>query len=78
MGSNWQEIYQAAVLETDRDKLAQKIDSALVLLQNQIHELSSSGHDSMERQRMTDALLTLETIRRIEIQIPCSVTNRNL
>ncbi len=77
MGSNWQEIYQAAVLETDRDKLAQKIHCALMLLQNQIHELGSSGHNSMERQRITDALRTLETIRRSEIQISNSITNGN-
>jgi hypothetical protein len=68
MHQDWQEIYRAAVLETDDDKLAGKIDLATAVLQEVLLELSSLPGHSSEQQRITDALQTLDIIRRIELQ----------
>jgi signal transduction histidine kinase len=69
MRQNWQEIYRAAVLETDHHKLANKIDLATAALGEVLREPSSGPEHSSEKQRITDALRTLDIIRRIELQI---------
>jgi len=70
MPQNWEEAYRAAVLETDHHKLAEKIDLATTLLRQCLKESSSPPKRSSERQRMEDALRTLDMIRRIDVQIP--------
>lgn len=66
----WEETYRAAVLETDQRKLAVKIAAADKILRQRLLELGSSSDPSQERQRVTDALLTLAMIRRIEFKVP--------
>jgi hypothetical protein len=66
----WEEAYRAAVLETDHRKLADKIDAANVILWQCLLELDTSSGQGKERQRLSDALLTLDMIRRIEFRIP--------
>lgn len=70
MPQPWEEPYRAAVLETDQRKLADKIDTANIILWQRLLELGCSADRSQERQRVTDALLTLDMIRRIELKIP--------
>jgi len=70
MRQDWEEAYRAAVLETDHHKLAEKIDLAITVLRQCLKESSSPPERSSERQRMEDALRTLDMIRRIELQIP--------
>jgi hypothetical protein len=70
MSEDWQEAYLAAVLETDQCKLIGKIDSAMAVLRACLLELGSSPKENGETERIQDALLTLEVIRRIELQIP--------
>ena len=70
MSENWQEAYLAAVLETDQCKLMGKIDSAMAVLRACLRELASSPKENGETERIQDALLTLEVIRRTELQIP--------
>jgi antitoxin component HigA of HigAB toxin-antitoxin module len=67
---DWEEAYRAAVLETDYHKLADKIDLAVTVLTECLLEVSSSPEHIGERQRIEDALRTLDMIRRIELQIP--------
>jgi hypothetical protein len=70
MHQPWEETYRAAVLETDQRKLADKIDAANKILGQRLLELGSSSDRSQERQRVTDALRTLDMIRRIEFKVP--------
>lgn len=70
MRQDWEEAYRAAVLETDHHKLAEKIDLAITVLRQCLKESSSPPERSSERQRIEDALRTLDMIRRIELQIP--------
>ena len=66
----WEETYRAAVLETDQRQLADKIDAAKTILGQRLLELGSSSDRIQERQRVTDALRTLDMIRRIEFKVP--------
>ena len=70
MPQDWEEAYRWAVLETNGHKLADKIDLAMTLLRECLLETSSSPQHHSERQRMEDALRTLDMIRRIELRIP--------
>jgi hypothetical protein len=70
MAQDWEEVYQAAVLETDHHKLIDKLDLATAVLQESLLETSSSPEHAGERRRITDALRILDTIRRIELQTP--------
>ena len=67
MYQDWEEAYRAAVLETDHNKLIDKIDSATTVLRKSLREASSPPEQTSERQRIEDALRTLDTIRRIEL-----------
>ncbi|MGA2388290.1 MAG: hypothetical protein ABSF97_04985 [Candidatus Sulfotelmatobacter sp.] len=66
----WEEVYRAAVLEPDKHKLAGKLDAASMLLIQRLLEIGAAPEHATERERLTDALLTLDTIRRIEIKVP--------
>jgi hypothetical protein len=68
----WEAIYRDAVLETDHRKLIRKIDAANMILCQRVAELGSSNRYGQreERQRLSNALLTLDTIRRIELRMP--------
>jgi len=70
----WQPAYQAAVLETDSRKLPGRLAAANALLQQRLQELESCSAPPQERRRLTDALLTLELIRRIESTYPGWIT----
>jgi hypothetical protein len=69
MYQDWEEAYRAAVLETDHNKLIDKMDSATTVLRKSLLEASSPPAHLGERQRIKDALRTLDMIRRIELQI---------
>jgi hypothetical protein len=68
----WEAVYRDAVLETDHRKLISKIEAANIILCQRVAELGSSNRYGQreERQRLSNALLTLDTIRRIELRIP--------
>ena len=70
MYRDWEEAYRAAVLETDHNRLIDKIDSATTVLRKSLLEASSPPEHLGERQRIEDALRTLDMIRRTELQIP--------
>ena len=69
MRNPWEEAYRAAVMETDCRKLVDKLDAANVVLWERLVEIGASTEQSKERQQLTDALLTLDMIRRIELKI---------
>jgi len=68
MQQGWEEVYLRAMIETDQDRLMGKIDLAIPVLRSRLQELDFSPERRSERQRITDALLTLDTIRRIELK----------
>ena len=68
MPQGWEAMYRQAMVETDQHKLIGKIDLAISVLRTCLQELDSSPERLTERQRISDALLTLDTIRRIELK----------
>jgi len=68
MPQHWEEVYEMALLETDQQKLAERIDVALVVLNNSLQEIGDSPEDNCEREWIKDALTTLKTIRRTELK----------
>jgi C4-dicarboxylate-specific signal transduction histidine kinase len=70
MLEKWEAAYQAAMLETDQKKMAAKIDHAASVLNAALLELASVPQHVSQRRRIEDALRALETVRRIELQLP--------
>jgi len=68
MYQDWENAYRAAVLETDINKLPERIDEALAILHECLKPFNCVGKQSAELQLMEDALRTLQTIQRIELQ----------
>jgi hypothetical protein len=68
MPQGWEAVYRQAMIETDQHKLIGKIDLAIPVLRARLEDLGSSPERLPERQRVSDALLTLDTIRRIELK----------
>jgi hypothetical protein len=68
MVQKWEAAYAAAMLETDPQKLADKIEDATLLLRGCLAELGSSSDDLKQRQSIEDALRTLAAVRRIELR----------
>jgi hypothetical protein len=69
MTYDWESAYRAALLETEPDKLIGKIDSARTAVCASLLELDASGERGNERQRLVDALQTLDTIQRVELKL---------
>jgi hypothetical protein len=65
----WTSAYQAAIIETDNEKLQQRLQIAKAAIDNRLHELQTDhGGTPEERQAITDALEGLNVLRR-ELQI---------
>jgi hypothetical protein len=69
MQRDWESAYREAVLETDPGRIIGKIDMARVAVAASLSELETLGEHEIERQRLIDALSTLELIRRVELKI---------
>jgi hypothetical protein len=57
----WEESYQAAILETDRKKLPNRIQVAKAAIDTRLYELKA---DHEERYALSDALAALNVLRR--------------
>jgi hypothetical protein len=68
MVNDWEVAYWAAVLEVDNVKLAEKLDLATTVLRRCLGEPSFPPELTRERERMEDALATLDVIRRSELK----------
>ena len=65
----WQASYEAAILETDDNKLPNRLQAAKAAIDNRLHDLQRDhGGTPEERQAITDALGGLNVLRR-ELQI---------
>ncbi|MBO0912003.1 MAG: hypothetical protein J2P13_09435 [Acidobacteria bacterium] len=67
----WEELYRKAVLESDPAKIQERIDLAQNALRDRWEMLEQIPlpHDR-ERQRVEDAMRTLELIRNTELRAP--------
>jgi len=62
---NWGKLYRAAVLESDRSKLLQRIEQAEVAILERSRSLSKSpGNDRKEQEVITRALYILNLLRK--------------
>lgn len=69
MPRDWESAYREAILETDPNKLIAKIDRARTVISTSLLELDAAQEHGTERQRLTDALSTLDLIRRVELKL---------
>jgi hypothetical protein len=61
----WQVSYQAALIETDREELPNRIRAAKVAIDTRLRELQMDhGGSPEERVAISDALSALNTLRR--------------
>jgi hypothetical protein len=60
----WHEVYQAALFETDRDKIPQKIDAAESAILSRMKELFGVSTDHVEEDVvLDDALYAIRALR---------------
>jgi len=72
---NWQESYRAAIVETDDQKLRERITAAKAAMDTRLHDLQMDhGGTVEERLAITDALDGLNVLRR-ELQTRSPETN---
>ena len=64
----WEELYAAAVLETDPDKISERIDLAQDALRDRWRDLQKLPlARNRERRQLEDAIRTLNLIRQTEL-----------
>jgi hypothetical protein len=62
---NWEEVYKAALVETDIGKLPTRVQAAKTAIDNRLHELQlDHGGLPEERLAMSDALAGPNNLRR--------------
>lgn len=66
--ASWRDSYAAAMLELDRTQLPGKIEAAQAAIKQAMEELVIDGRPGTveEKQYMTDALLNLRALERLE------------
>jgi hypothetical protein len=65
MTSEWDKLYQAAILETDWSKIEEHIHAVDSAISERLHEFSvNHGGSPEENQRIKDALSGLSVLRR--------------
>ena len=60
----WRESFREAILECNPQRLSVKVQSAEKVIRDRLHKLASETNDFRERQALTDALATLEALKR--------------
>jgi hypothetical protein len=60
----WRDLYEAALLELDRDKLLRSIELAEHAIREHANAIQGINRDSDESQAMEDALHALSLLRR--------------
>ena len=60
----WRHLYEAALMELDRDKLLQSIELAEQAIRERANTIAGISHDPDEAQAMEDALHSLSVLRR--------------
>jgi hypothetical protein len=63
----WQKEFQAAILELNREKLADRVVTAERAISKRLQALSRSSDSGSERQAIEDALSSLRLLKRNEL-----------
>ena len=66
----WQNEYQAALLELDRQKLAQRVTAAEEAIYKRLQVIAESGDHEAERQAIEDALEAIRVLMRDKLNFP--------
>jgi|HubBroStandDraft_6_1064221.scaffolds.fasta_scaffold986522_1 hypothetical protein len=68
----WRKLYEAAILELDRIKLQERVDTAYAALRQRTEELMMGDHPGTgsleERQALADALHSLRSLEKLELR----------
>ncbi len=60
----WQQLYHSAILETDPEKMQERIDETESAIRGRLHEFSlNHGGTPQENQAVVDALHALDVLR---------------
>jgi hypothetical protein len=68
--SEWQNEFQAAMLELNREKLPERVTAAETAIFKRLQALSQSPDNNSERQAIEDALASLRSLKRNELGFP--------
>ena len=66
----WQNEYQAALLELDRRNLAQRVAAAEAAIYKRLQVIAESGDHQAERQAIEDALEAIRVLEREKLNFP--------
>jgi hypothetical protein len=66
----WQNEYQAALVEVDREKLKERVEAAETAIYKRLQQISLSSDHHTERNVIEDALNSLRVIKRDELGFP--------
>jgi hypothetical protein len=68
--NDWREMFQAAVLETNREKLQQRVEAAEAAIFSRLQELNSEHGRQAERHELDDAIRMLRVIKEEKLHYP--------
>jgi hypothetical protein len=66
----WQQEYQAALLELDTEKLRERIAAAETAIFNRLQAISQGLNHTAQRQAIEDALASLRVLKRDNLGFP--------
>ena len=66
----WQNEYQAALVELDREKLPELVAAAETSIYKRLQQISQSSDDQAERQAIEDAVAGLRILKRDSLGFP--------
>jgi hypothetical protein len=66
----WQPQYQTALLETDREKLPERVAAAETAIYQRLQAISQSSAYQAERQAIQDAVASLRVLKRDSLGFP--------
>ena len=67
---DWQNEYQAALVELDREKLLEGVAASETAIFNRLQAISQSSDHHAERQAIEDALTALRVLKRENLGFP--------
>jgi hypothetical protein len=66
----WQNEYQVALVELDREKLPERVEASETAIFNRLQVISQSSDHQAERQTIEDALTALRFLKRENLGFP--------
>jgi hypothetical protein len=67
---HWQSEYKAVLIETDREKLVERVVEAEAAIFNRLQTIAQSQKHQAERQAIEDALANLRVLKREGLGFP--------